>query len=91
MKQIKKIATSIVLLLTTVHVSAQQAQCSNGKTYKLDRSFVEVDGKFEQAYEYEGPLGSGFVLSSVDEATAKKHVCKEDNQNRWLENAGRDD
>ena len=79
-----------LMLLTVIMIGgplkaiAEPALCNNGNPYHLKRTFVEVSGKFEQAYEYEGPLGKGFVQSSVDEATAKQFVCQEGGRTRWF-------
>jgi hypothetical protein len=71
--------------------NATQSRCANGAPYTLSRVFVEVEGKSVQAYEYEGPIGKGFVVSSVNEATAKEHVCLEAGRKRWLADDNRED
>ena len=91
MVRIKFLTLLVVITCGSVQANAEQAICGNGKPYQLSRVFVEVDGKVVQAYEYEGPIGKGFVQSSVNEATAKEYVCQEAGRKRWLADDNRAD
>jgi hypothetical protein len=83
MKRIKCLTMLFVVLCASFQASAEQAQCLNGKPYQLTRIFVEMDGKVVQAYEYQGPLGKGYILSNVPYEQAKAYVCKE-TKAQWL-------
>jgi len=91
MLRIKFLALLCVMVCASLQANAEQSRCVSGAPYVLSRVFVEVEGKFVQAYEYVGPIGKGFVLSSVNEATAKEHVCLEAGRKRWLADDNRED
>lgn len=68
-------------------INKVEGTCANGK----DRFVMTVhhqrfqDPKFGtmHLYVYEGPLGSGWIRSKVNQDQARAHVCKEA-KNRWL-------
>jgi hypothetical protein len=58
--------------------------CASGASYKLQLYLGELNGKPLKTYLYEGPLGTGSVVSNDTMETAKAFVCREKGDQQWL-------
>jgi hypothetical protein len=63
-------------------------KCANGASYRLAFEKQDVNGTQSPMFDYEGPLGKGSTLSSVEPRVAKEYVCKENNRGAWMSDGG---
>lgn len=88
---------TVVMLVTLAALSQAQSthamasgdgRCPNDEPYVLLVQTQLISGKPVKQFTYEGPLGKGFVLSSVSTEEAIRYVCKEPGVGRWLADDG---
>jgi hypothetical protein len=62
-------------------------QCPNGDNYRLVSYEMDVSGKRQSFYDYEGPAGKGKVSTNASPKTMSVRVCRQlaeiINQNYW--------
>lgn len=88
MSVIALLSAALPLLSTAATMAGS---CPDGKPFKLTKTTVMVSGQERPYFIFEGPLGHGEVQSSIDMAAARELVCRDGQQQRWLDDEQRDD